>query len=145
MTLPMINTNGMCYSFKLELLKGIHTFQLDVVKVALYVAGAVSPATPAYTPTGEVTDPNWVAGGQILPTSPGYPQLDITGTLAVWAFTATNFVGPFTMTFRSLLLYNSTKQNRALMVLDKGIDITLVAGPLNFFTNPGAPYPIMLA
>ena len=52
-------TQGMCTSFKAELLEGIHVLTAagDTIKLALYDSTAtLSPATTAYSATGEITE-----------------------------------------------------------------------------------------
>ena len=43
------------------------------------------------------------------------------------------------------LLYNASKANRAIMVLDRGIDVVVTAGPVVFITNHVSPYLIVFA
>ena len=52
----MAITTAMCSSFKEELLKGVHDFENDTFKMALYTSSATLDAsTTAYTVTNEVS------------------------------------------------------------------------------------------
>lgn len=136
----MTISSGMCHSFKAELLRAIHDFSADTIKIALYLASAsLGPETTAYTTSGEATGTNWSAGGQAFATRSGYPQLDPTGKFAVWSF-EDDTVENVTVTFRAILLYNASKANRAIMVLDRGVDVVITAGPLQLLTNPAQPH-----
>ena len=134
-------TSGLCWSYKLELLQGIHDFREDVIKAALYTGLAdLSPqATEAYSPTNEATGINWSAGGVALPVRSGYPQIHEPSGRGVVAFDDVQVLA-VTLTFRAVLLYNSSKANRAIVILDKGVDVVLTAGPMYLFSNPASPY-----
>ena len=108
-------------SFKAELDQGIHNLLTDTLKIALYTANAdLNADTTAYTSTGE------------LPTANGYTQLGVvlTGvTIGVSGYTAfVNFNNvtwnPASFTARAALIYNSSKANRSIAVLDFGADKT---------------------
>lgn len=136
--------SGMCYSFKAELLAGIHDFSVDVIKAALYtVSASIGPETTAYTATGEATGTGWGSGGRALTTAATYPKLDPTGQYGAWAFEDETVTG-VTITFRGVLLYNSSKANRAIAVYDRGGDVVLTNGPLTLFTNPVQPFLVMV-
>ncbi len=49
-----------------------------------------------------------------------------------------------TLTFRAILLYNSSKDDRAIAVIDKGVDQVITAGPLTLYANPAQPYLLIL-
>lgn len=140
----MIQT-GTCYSFKSELLRGIHDLSADIIKAALYTSAAsIGPQTTAYTASGEATGTNWTAGGQRLTAAATYPKLDPTGRFGVWAFEDLTVTG-VTVTFRGILLYNASKANRAIVALDRGVDVVISSGPLSLFTNPAAPFVVVVA
>ena len=140
---------GICNSFKLELIEGIHDLSTDTVKAALYTSSAeLSPDTTAYSSSNEATGTNWAAGGQPLLLASGYPKLLFTAGVrayrpVAWAFQDA-VVANVTITFRAVLLYNSSKSNRAIAVIDKGIDVSILAGPITLFTRPDSPYLILL-
>lgn len=123
----MAISQAMCTSFKVELLDGIHDFGSggDTFKIALYTSAAtLSATTTAYTTSDEVVGTGYTAGGNTLvvsqvPTS--------TGTTAFLDFADSTWSSA-TITARGALIYNSTKANRAVCVLDFGGDKTSTNG-----------------
>lgn len=117
----------MCTSFKKELLDGTHVIKSvggDTFKMALYSNTATLDAsTTAYTATGEVTGTNYTAGGVSL-TNVDPASSGTTGYTQFGNATFTNV----TLTARGALVYNSSKLNRAVCVLDFGSDKTATAG-----------------
>lgn len=120
-------TQAMCTSFKVELMTATHNFTTstgDVFKIALYTSSATLDAsTTAYTSTNEVSGTGYTAGGNTLtnvtPTS--------SGTTAFTDFADTTW-STATITARGALIYNSSKSNKAVCVLDFGSDKTSTAG-----------------
>jgi len=106
-------------SFKKELYEGIHDLTTDVLKIALYTASAnLNEGTTAYSTSNEVTGGGYVAGG-----------VEMTGvTVSSSGFTAyvsfDNVVFGAAVTARCALIYNSSKDDRAIAVLDFGSDKT---------------------
>lgn len=118
----MAITQALCTSFKVEILQGIHNFTAstgDVFKLALYTSSAnLDAATTAYTSSNEVGNSGtYTAGGgtltNVTPTS--------SGTTAFLDFADISFTSA-TITARGALIYNSSKSNRAVAVLDFGSD-----------------------
>jgi hypothetical protein len=118
----MAITQALCTSFKVEILQGIHDFTAstgDVFKLALYTSSATLDAsTTVYSSTNEVANSGtYTAGGgaltNITPTS--------SGTTAFLDFADISFTSA-TITARGALIYNSSKSNRAVAVLDFGSD-----------------------
>ena len=108
-------SGGTSSSFKLELLEGIHNFLVDQFFMALYTSGAnLSVGTTAYVTEGETVGPGYVAGGQVMRN----PQ--VLGPVALTAYvTWDDPVWPLsTLIARGALIYNQTKQQRAVAVLD---------------------------
>jgi len=106
-------------SFKAQLYQGIHDLTTDVIKIALYTASAdLNEATTIYSSTNEVVASGYTAGGSTLTpvsvTSSGYtayvgfPNISWTSAL----------------TARCALIYNSSKGNKSVAVLDFGSDKT---------------------
>lgn len=132
------NTQGMCTSFKGELLVGKHNFGVGVVraattadtfKAALYLASAsLSAATTAYSATGEVSGTGYTAGG-ITVTNATAPTT--SGTTGYWTPSAAFVYSTVTLTtsFDTVLLYNSTQGNAAVSVHTFGAT-TITAGTL---------------
>ena len=120
-------TQAMCTSFKVELMTATHNFTTstgDVFKIALYTSSATLDAgTTAYTSTNEVSGTGYTAGGNTLtnvtPTS--------SGTTAFTDFADTTWSAA-TITARGALIYNSSKSNKSVCVLDFGSDKTSTAG-----------------
>jgi hypothetical protein len=113
----------LCSSFKQESWLGIHDLDTDTLKMALYTSAASLGAdTTAYTLTGETSGTGYTAGGEILTNV----QVLLSGTTAYVTFDNPAWPGSSFVT-RGALIYNFTKANRAIAVLDFGADKT--AGP----------------
>ncbi len=111
---------GMCSSFKQESWLGIHDLDTDALKLALYTASAdLSQATTVYTQTGEVVGAGYLPGG--IPITG--VQVLLSGTTAYVTFNNPVFANA-SFTCRGGLIYNSSKANRAIAVLDFGADKT---------------------
>lgn len=120
----MAITQAMCSSFKPELLGGIHDLDTDVIKIALYTSSATLGATTTvYSATNEVVGTAYVAGGNTL----GSPAISLDGTTGICDFADSTWAAS-TITARGALIYNSSKANRAIAVLDFGSDKTSTAG-----------------
>jgi hypothetical protein len=110
----------MCSSFKQESWLGIHDLDTDVLKMALYTAAAdLSQATTAYTPTGEVSGTGYTAGGETITGA----QVLLSGTTAYVTFDNPTWANA-SFVCRGALIYNTSKANRAIAVLDFGADKT---------------------
>jgi hypothetical protein len=110
----------MCSSFKQESWLGIHDLATDTLKLALYTAAAdLSQSTTVYTPTGEVVGTGYIAGGIPLVNV----QVLLSGTTAYVTFDNPVFANA-SFVCRGGLIYNETKANRAIAVLDFGADKT---------------------
>jgi hypothetical protein len=111
---------GMCSSFKQESWLGIHDLDTDTLKLALYTAAAdLSQSTTVYTATGEVVGTGYIAGGIPLVNV----QVLLSGTTAYVTFDNPVFTNA-SFVCRGGLIYNETKANRAIAVLDFGADKT---------------------
>ena len=130
----MAISQSMCTSFKVDLLAGNQDFDTDVFKIALYTSAAtLDAATTAYTTSGEVPSTgNYTAGGNTLTVSVTPTS---TGTTAFVSFANTTWAAA-TITARGALIYNSSKSNKAVAVLDFGSDKTSTSGDftINFPT-----------
>lgn len=112
-------------SFRAEMLQAIHDLDTDVLKFALYTGSAnLYPTTTVYTPVGEVVASGYTAGGVILTgvtistgtastTQPAVVYVDFDDVVVSAALTA-----------RGALIYNSSKANRSVAVIDFGSDKT---------------------
>ena len=116
---------GMTTSFKEELLKGIHDLTTDNINVALYTSVAnFGPSTTAYNvaDAGQLVSAGYVAGGQKFTNG----SVSTNGLIAyldfddmIWTTSSTP------VTIRGALMYNKSKANRSVAVLDFGIDRVL--------------------
>jgi len=118
-------------SFKVQILTATHDFTAstgDTFKMALYLSTAsIGADTTVYTATGEITGTGYVAGGialtSVTPTS--------TGTTAFTSFSDATFTGVVNSDIAGALIYNSSKSNKTVAVLDfGGMKISTVAVPL---------------
>lgn len=109
-----------CTSFKAECYQAIHDLLNDTIKMALYSTAAdLSEATTVYSTTGEITGTGYVAGGEVM----SGVTINTSGSVAYVNFN--NVVwNPAEFTTRGALIYNSSKANRAIAVLDFGSDKT---------------------
>ena len=129
----MAITQAMCSSFKQELLGGIHDLDTDTIKIALYTSAAtLGASTTTYSTTNEVVGAGYTAGGNTLTGA----AISLDGTTAIVDFGNTTWAAA-TITARGALIYNSSKANRAIAVLDFGADKTSTAGDFTV-TMPAA-------
>ena len=120
----MAITQAMCSSFKQELLGGTHDLDTDVMKIALYTSSATLDATTTtYSTTNEVSGVGYTAGGETLSGA----TISLSGTTAFVDFSDVVWTSA-TITARGALIYNSSKADRAVAVLDFGADKTSTAG-----------------
>ena len=111
---------GMTSSFKQELPQGIHNLLTDTIKIALYTAlSDIGPGTTVYTTSNEVSGAGYVAGGETLLNA----AITLSGTTACITFDNISWPGSG-FTARGALIYNSSKADRSVAVLDFGSDKT---------------------
>ena len=116
----MAITQTTCTSFKVELLTGTHDFSSDTFKIALYTGAATLGAdTTAYSASNEVSASGYAAGGNTLTVSTTPTS---SSTTAYVSFANTSWSSA--LTARGALIYNSSKSNKAVAVLDFGADKT---------------------
>jgi hypothetical protein len=109
-------------SFKRQLLLGEHDLDTDVLKIALYTSLAtLGPDTTVYSTTNEVTGTGYTAGGLTL-TNVTVSQ---GNGIAYVDFDNPSWSGA-SFTTRGALIYNSSKSNKAMFVLDFGMNQTAV-------------------
>jgi hypothetical protein len=107
-------------SFKAQLYQGIHDLTTDVIKIALYSGDAnLNADTTVYSATNEITGTGYTAGGEIMTgvtvNTSGYTAY-VDFDNVVW--------NPGIFTARCALIYNSSKGNKSVAVLDFGSDKT---------------------
>jgi len=106
-------------SFKAELYQGVHNLLTDTIKIALYTASANLDAdTTVYSTSNEVVASGYTAGGEVMTGA----TLGSSGYTAYvnWA----NVSWAASLTSRCALIYNASKGNKAVAVLDFGSDKT---------------------
>jgi hypothetical protein len=109
-------------SFKAELYQGVHDLTTDVIKIALYTANAdLNASTTVYSTSNEIAATGtYVAGGaQLTPITVSSSTSDAT---AYVGFPNISWTG--NITARCALIYNASKGNKAVAVLDFGSDKT---------------------
>lgn len=112
-------------SFRSEMLQGIHDLDTDVLKLALYTGSAnLYPTTTIYTTTDEVVASGYTAGGAVLTGVTISTGTVSTTEPAVVYVTFNNLVFSAALTARGALIYNSSKADRSIAILDFGSDKT---------------------
>lgn len=110
-------------SFKAELYQGVHDLTTDVIKIALYDGNAnLNADTTAYTTSNEIVATGYTAGGK---TMTGI-TVNTSGYTAYVGFDNVTW-NPGAFTARCALIYNSSKSNKSVAVLDFGSDKTTTA------------------
>jgi hypothetical protein len=110
--------HGLTNSFKTQLLSGQHDLSSDVLKIALYSSLAeLGPQTTAYSATAEVTGTGYSAGGATLSGA----AISISNGVAFVDFSDVSWANS-SITARGALIYNASKSNKSVMVLNFGID-----------------------
>jgi len=107
-------------SFKAQLYQGIHDLTTDVIKIALYTANAdLNADTTVYSTTNEVaaTGTYALGGSQLTPIT-----VSTSGYTAYVSFP--NVAWTAAITARCALIYNASKGNKSVAVLDFGSDKT---------------------
>ena len=113
---------GLTTSFKEQILVGVHDLDTDSLYISLYNAlASLDETTTIYTSVNEITGTGYVAGGELLTN------------VTVKSFDGVAYVNfdnpqwsPASFTARGALVYNSTKGNKSIAVLDFGSDKTTV-------------------
>ncbi len=122
---------GTTTSFKDQILKGVQDLSTDTLKIALYTAlASLNKDTVAYTTDSEITGTGYTAGGQQL------SNVTVTASEGVAYVSFDNPQwNPGAFTARGALIYNASKSNASIAVLNFGYDVT----SQNTFTVPLPP------
>jgi hypothetical protein len=108
-------------SFKAELYQAIHDLTTDTLKIALYTNSAtLNETTTVYSTTNEITGAGYTAGGVIITGV----TVNSSGYTAYVSFNNPSWTSA-SFTTRAALIYNSSKANRSIAVLDFGADKTV--------------------
>jgi len=106
-------------SFKTELPQAVHNLLTDTLKIALYTSAAtLNTATTAYSSDNEVVATGYTAGGATLTGV----TLNSSGTVVYVNFDSPSWSAAITA--RGALIYNASKSNKSVAVLDFGADKT---------------------
>jgi len=106
-------------SFKAECWTAVHNLLTDTLKIALYTGNAsLDASTTVYSTTNEITGPGYTAGGRIITGV----TIGSEGYIVFSSFNNPSWPGA--LTARYALIYNSSKGNRSVAVLDFGADKT---------------------
>jgi hypothetical protein len=121
-------------SFKAQLYQGIHDLTTDTIKVALYTGAAtLNEGTTVYTTDNEVTGTGYTAGGVAMTGV----TLNSSGYTAYVNFD--NVIFNASVTARGALIYNHSKGDKSVAVLDFGSDKTstnfTITMPANTYTT----------
>ena len=117
---------GQTYSFRQELYLGIHDLDTDVLKIALYDGNAnLTLDTTVYASTNEVTGTGYTAGGNTL--TGASVNLDTTEGIVYVSFNNSIWSNA-SFTCRGALIYNTSKSNKSVAVLNFGNDKTVTSG-----------------
>jgi hypothetical protein len=122
-------------SFKGQLPLAVHDFTTDTMKLALYLSTANLDAdTTVYTATGESTGTGYTAGGIVLTNA----TVLTYGTTVYIDFDDAAWAG--VLTARGGLIYNYSKANKSVAVINFGADKTsvntfTVQMPANTYTS----------
>ena len=111
-------------SFRVELFEAVHNFTTDTFKIALYTgAASIGPETTSYTALGEAAGTGYTAGGNVLTvtTSPTYGNNTYGVPTAYIGFGNTSW-NSADFTVRGALIYNHSKGDKSVAVLDFGAD-----------------------
>lgn len=108
-------------SFKKECWQAVHDLVNDTLMIALYTgAASLDQTTTAYSSTNEVSATGYTAGGQVLTGK----TLNSDGFTAYFSFNNPSWSAA--LTARYALIYNASKANKSIAVLDFGADKTSV-------------------
>ena len=106
-------------SFKAELYQAVHNLLTDTIKIALYTGNvSLGYATTVYSNTNEVSGTGYTAGGVIMTGV----TINTSGYVAYVNFS--NVVFNAAVTARCALIYNASKGNKSICVIDFGSDKT---------------------
>jgi len=119
MSLVQCQTN----SFIAELYQGVHDLLTDTIKIALYTSNAtLDQSTTVYSSTDEVVASGYTAGGVTL--AGVTIQTESTPSTNITYINFNNASWTSSLTARGALIYNSSKSDKSIAVIDFGADKT---------------------
>ena len=114
-------TQTVTTSFKYDCYTAQQNLTTDTLKMALYTAAAsLNADTTAYAATDEVSSSNYTAGGQNLTGV----TVSTSGSTVYVSFNNPSW-NNVSFTCRGALIYNSSKSNKSVAVLNFGSDKTV--------------------
>lgn len=122
-------------SFKKQLYQAIHDLSTDTIKIALYTAAAdLNADTTVYSALNEVVATGYTAGGKVMTGV----SINSSGYIAYANWDNVSWTSA--LTARCALIYNASKGNTSVAVLDFGSDKTssttfLITMPTNTSTT----------
>lgn len=112
---------GLTTSFKLDMVNGRQNVASDALKIALYTAFAdINENTTVYSSDNEISGTGYTAGGQALSNV----TVNSTSNGIVYVSFSNPVWDPAQFTARGALIYNTTRSNASIAVLDFGSDKT---------------------
>jgi hypothetical protein len=116
-------------SFKVEMLQAVHDLSTDVLKLALYTGSAtLTPETTVYSATDEVVASGYTAGGVVLTGVTIQTQANIPNTQPATVYVDfDDVVFNAALTARGALIYNTSKSDKSVAVINFGSDKTSTA------------------
>ena len=117
---------GLTNSFKQEMLQAGQNLATDTLRMALYTAlSDIGPLTTVYATTNELPTGNGYTAGGVVMTGATITTDVQTGTVFV-DFADVSWPGA-NFTARGALIYNVTRSNKSVAVLDFGSDKTFTS------------------
>lgn len=111
---------GLTNSFKQEMLQAGQNLATDTLKMALYTGFAdLGPTTTVYTTLNEVVGTGYTAGGE--PVTGATITVDTQTNTVYVDFSDVSWPGA-NFTARGALIYNVTRSNASVAILDFGSD-----------------------
>jgi hypothetical protein len=108
-------------SFSLELFQAIHDFRVDDIRIALYPPHAeLSDETEFYTPNDEIEGDGYEPGGAAMPLTDTYPKIE--NARGAVRFDRAEWEPGSTFRYQKALIYNASKDNRSIFVIDFGTE-----------------------
>ena len=116
---------GQTLSFRSEMIQGQQNLASNTLKMALYTGDAtLGPTTTVYTTTNEVVGTGYTAGGNAL--TGVTINTDSVNNIVYVNFNNVSWPGA-AFTARGALIYNSSKSDKSVAVLDFGSDKVFTA------------------
>lgn len=117
-------TQAICNVAKRDFLGGVHA-AADVYKIALFTdAATLNASTTAYSATNEVTGTGYTAGGATLAGRAN----TLVGTVGILDWDDVQWLAATFSGARGALIYNSSKSNAAIAVINFGSDRSVTSG-----------------